>query len=456
MRTLYVRIVAIFIVISLLSAVLGLLVTNQYYTSKLQEFNEQQIVQIGKEIRHLYHESDQTDLADFMTRIAGLGYQIYIVNDRYEASAYGDPFRDTELSIENIRHVLDGEIYDGLLKEKRFLQVAGYFENSIRNSVGIPLSVHGQAHAMFVRPNLEQQIGEVRILLALLLGYGFLFSLILIVVLSRYIVRPLKKLTVATKQIVEGDYNIELDVKRKDEIGNLANHFSQMAESLQRLDEMRQEFVANVSHEFQTPVTSIQGFSEAMLNNETTAEEAKQYLQIIHDESRRLSLLSKQLLTLAVLDKDTGAIKKMPYRLDEQIRQALIMLEWQWADKQLIIEPHLPEVIVTADPQLLNHVWLNLLANSIKFCNPGGVIHIRMSVEKDIIIQFSDTGIGISAKELPHIFERFYKSDQARNKGGSGLGLSIVKRIIEVHHGRIETASKQGAGTTFTVYLPLL
>lgn len=320
------------------------------------------------------------------------------------------------------------------------------------------MNVQGRSYALFVRPNLEQQIGDVRILMALVLGVTFLISIALIAVMTRYIVKPVKKLTEATNNIVRGDYNIKMDVLRTDEIGNLARHFTQMAHSLKQLDNMRQEFVANVSHEIQSPLTSIQGFAQSILEQEAIPAEARRYLHIIEEESRRLSSLSKQLLTLAALDKEAALMKPSAFRLDEQIRQVMIVSEWQWTEKQLTVELDLPEIVINADSQLLYQVWVNLLTNSIKFSHTGGTIRITITVTHDIAVEISDTGIGIPEDELPHIFERFYKADKARNRArsGSGLGLSIAKKIIELHHGSIDVQSVPGQGTTFIVRLPRL
>lgn len=229
-----------------------------------------------------------------------------------------------------------------------------------------------------------------------------------------------------------------------------------MAQSLKRLDEMRQEFVANVSHEIQSPLTSIQGFARSILDKEATAEEQERYLRIIAEESGRLSSLSKQLLTLAALDKEAAALKRTDYRLDEQLRNCLIVTEWQWAEKGLSVDLDLPEIVIGADPQMLTQVWLNVITNSIKFSRPGGRLSIRIDVGSDIAVTIADTGIGIPGSELPHIFDRFYKADKARNRShaGSGLGLSIAKKIVELHAGSITAHSELGKGTAITVRLP--
>ncbi|NIK78227.1 signal transduction histidine kinase [Paenibacillus castaneae] len=456
MRTLYIRIVYTFMLISLASMIVALLLTNFYYAEKVRGYNEQKIMNIGQEIRTLYAKTNDIELGEYLTHIANIGFQIYLVDDEMHGIFYGTPFKHQQMDNKYIREVLNGKTYNGIMEEHHLLVVFSLFESSIQNSIGLPLSANGRTYAMFMRPNLEQQFGEVRIIMAVLLGLVFLLSILFIIIASRYIVKPVKNLTAATNKIVSGDYNIEMDVTRRDEIGNLARHFKQMAQSIKQLDEMRQEFVANVSHEFQSPLTSIQGFSQAILDKETSPEEEERYLRVIEKESRRLSSLSKQLLTLAALDKEENVIHLTSFRLDEQIRQVLIATEWQWTEKQLVIDPDLTEIVITADAGLLYQVWFNLITNSIKFSRSGDTISIGIAVDHHIVVTISDTGIGIPENELSHIFERFHKVDSARNRtnAGSGLGLSIVKKIVDRHKGTIEIQSQLGEGTSFIIRLP--
>lgn len=459
MKTLYFRIVVTFILIAMVSSILALFLSNWYYLAKLRDQNEEQVWKITSEIRTLYEEMPGVDPATYFTHIANMGFQLYVVDEQMKGTFYGTPYKHTVFDPEQIRHVLAGETYRGMLQERHLLMVIGYFENSLRNSIGVPVQVQGKTYALFVRPNLEQQIGGVRVLMAFLLGLTFMFSIVLIIIFSQFIVKPVTRLREATKRIVGGSYDITMDVARQDEIGELARDFAYMAQSLKQLDEMRQEFVGNVSHEIQSPLTSIQGFAQSILDQTTSDEEKERYLHIILDESKRLSSLSKQLLTLASLDKESHVIKRTVYRLDEQIRQILIHTEWQWSEKSIEIELDLPETDVSADHQLLHQVWLNLITNSIKYARYGDTLQIDIgSSETCVTVVVRDTGIGISEAELPHIFTRFYKADRARNRAstGTGLGLSIVQKIIELHSGSIHVHSELGAGTTFTVRLPRL
>nr|WP_253945005.1 HAMP domain-containing sensor histidine kinase [Paenibacillus sp. NEAU-GSW1] len=287
---------------------------------------------------------------------------------------------------------------------------------------------------------------------------SFAASLLLIIVLSRLIVNPIKKLTRATGQIAIGDYEVRLASERKDEIGELARRFGRMAESIKQSEDMRQQFVANVSHEFQTPLTSIQGLAQAAADSNITKEQSDAYLQIIASEAIRLSSLSKQLLTLAYLDQ-TKRLELAPFRLDEQLRQVIIMLEWQWAEKELQLELDLPEIEIHGKAELLYQVWTNLLANSIKFSELKGSLLVAIKPcppgDNQIDIIVSDTGRGIPPDDLPYLFDRFYKADKSRSASGSGLGLSIAQKIVQLHRGTIKAESDYGKGSTFTVTLPL-
>ncbi|WP_409344001.1 sensor histidine kinase [Paenibacillus sp. MBLB4367] len=456
MKTLYVRIALTFVLIAFVSALLGLLGVNLYYQSHIRNYNENKIRHAAEEIRALYERMPGLEAADYFRHIASLGFQLYAVKADGQKSFYGAPFRRTELDPGVAARVLEGGEYDGIVEEPHRFSVIGLFENSLRNSVGLPFEANGERYALFVRPDLEQQLGEVRIVVGLLIGLTFAFSIAFIFLFTRYIVKPVKQLTAATRKVVEGDYNITLDVARSDEIGNMARHFMTMSESLQKLDDMRQAFVANVSHEIQSPLTSIQGFAQAAREDGVTDEERGRYLTIIEEESRRLSLLGKQLLTLAALDKDSGTVRKTSFRLDEQIRQVVLVIEWQLREKGITVELELPEAVITADKQLLHQVWLNLIANAVKFSDPGGTVYVELDVQRDIAVTLQDTGVGIPEAELPYIFDRFYKADKSRNRNrsGSGLGLSIVHKIVQVHGGTVEAQSRLGEGTTFTVRLP--
>jgi two-component system, OmpR family, phosphate regulon sensor histidine kinase PhoR len=266
----------------------------------------------------------------------------------------------------------------------------------------------------------------------------------------------------AMEQIARGDFSVRVEHPHThypdDPIGKLFKGVNDMALELKQMETMRQEFISNVSHEIQSPLTSIRGFARALQNDALSPTDRLHYLNIIETESMRLSKLSDNLLALAALDAENRTFDPQPYRLDKQIRSLILACEPQWTSKAIEMDVSFEEVTITADEDLLGQVWNNLLYNSIKFTPQDGRVCVDL-YQQDGIIAFgiTDTGIGISEDDQAHIFERFYKADKSRtrsNSGGSGLGLSIAQKIIEMHHGTIAVTSKPGEGTTFSVSLP--
>jgi two-component system, OmpR family, phosphate regulon sensor histidine kinase PhoR len=263
----------------------------------------------------------------------------------------------------------------------------------------------------------------------------------------------------AMERIAQGDFNIRLDddYQHNEIMSQLANSINKMALELNQLENMRQEFVSNVSHEIQSPLTSIRGFAQALRNDQLTTQDRSHYLDIIETESTRLSRLSDDLLKLTSLESEQAKLAPQAYRLDKQIRSLILTCEPQWTEKKIQMDVSLKEVSINGDANLLSQVWLNLIHNGIKFTPQNGSIRIELRPVNDKVeFTIADTGIGISVEDQVHIFERFYKADPSRNrsKGGSGLGLSIAKKIIEMHGGMIQVESQPGTGTTFTVSLP--
>ncbi|WP_411349041.1 sensor histidine kinase [Paenibacillus sp. WLX2291] len=317
--------------------------------------------------------------------------------------------------------------------------------------VGVPFERNGVHYALFIRPNqFSNQLNKWMILaLSVMLTTGVLLFLFA----ARLIARPITKLSEATRQVAKGDYNVRVNLKRKDEIGELGNNFNQMTSQLSKIEAMRQEFVSNVSHEIQTPLTSIRGFAVAL--KDTASTEQMKHLKIIEQESERLSKLSSNLLKLASLD--VVKLNLSHFRLDEQVRMAVVSCVPMWTAKQIEVSADLDKILFDGDEDLLSQVWINLLSNAIKFTPEKGNIYITLTEDEQWIkTSVQDTGCGIDAEHVEHIFERFYKADTSRNSavGGNGLGLSIVQKILMLHGGRIEATSTVGEGTTMTVYLP--
>ena len=264
----------------------------------------------------------------------------------------------------------------------------------------------------------------------------------------------------AIGRMAKGDFNVQLDKMSDDEndhFGQLISGINHMAVELGELERMRQEFISNVSHEIQSPLTSINGFAKALKNMDLTEEKRQHYLAIIEMESHRLSKISDNLLKLTSLESQHHPFEPKYYRLDKQLRNVVLALEPNWLEKQIDIDIQLQNITIKADEDLLNQVWMNVLSNSIKFTHNNGQIRILMTAQNDtVMVSIRDNGIGLTDEQQKHIFERFYKADQSRiaTNGGSGLGLSIVKKIIDMHKGTITVQSKLAEQTNFLITLP--
>ncbi|MGC4377209.1 HAMP domain-containing histidine kinase [Fictibacillus sp. Mic-4] len=263
----------------------------------------------------------------------------------------------------------------------------------------------------------------------------------------------------ALRRMAKGDFSVKLDIQsnEQDPLGKLVKGINEMAEELGEMEKMRQEFISNVSHEIQSPLTSINGFARALKNVNLTDEERLRYLTIIEMESGRLSKISDNLLKLTSLESNHHPFEPVEYRLDKQLRSVVLASEPAWLEKEIEMNVELDKLTVIADQDLMNQVWTNVLHNSIKFTPAGGAIGVKAKIQGDqAVISITDTGIGMTEEDQKHIFERFYKADPSRtsSKGGSGLGLSIVKKIVEMHHGTISVQSSPGKGTVFSITIP--
>lgn len=294
-----------------------------------------------------------------------------------------------------------------------------------------------------------------------LLGLFFVLF-ILLLIRSKHMTKHFEIFTAmieTMEQMAKGNFNIQLNNNCHDNghFDELVQSINKMAMGLNQLEQMREEFIFNVSHEIQSPLTSIRGFAQALRNDKLSYEERIHYLSIIETESMRLSKLSDNMLRLVSLEAKDVGLELKSYRLDKQVRSLILACEPQWMDKGIDMDISLEEINIKADENMLGQVWLNLIHNSIKFTPEGGGIRIELYRQGDQIeFKILDTGIGIAEDDRIHIFERFYKADKSRERSnkGSGLGLSIVKKIVDLHHGTIDVQSRFGEGAIFTVSLP--
>ena len=288
--------------------------------------------------------------------------------------------------------------------------------------------------------------------------FTIISSAIVIPVTSKKAAAPIVELSAIAKKIAKGDFDISIKKsKRKDEIGDLERDFGLMIKELNSNEFMRKDFIANISHEFKTPLSIIQGYSKLLAKDLISDEERKQCALTIKNESERLLALSSNILRLSRLNAQTIQTNRTSFRIDEQIRQAVLLLEPTWSRRSIKFDIALYDQYYFGDEELLSQVWLNVIENAVKFSHNKGVIHIRLkNMESSIQVEIADHGRGIDETTKSRVFEQFYQGEASRANDGSGLGLAIVKRIVELHKGSINIESIQGEGTKFFVILPLV
>ena len=280
---------------------------------------------------------------------------------------------------------------------------------------------------------------------------------IVFLIVADIIVKPISRLTRVTDELAKGNYKVRVNYEGKDEISSLYASFNQMAVRLAKQETIRQQFISDVSHEFQTPLTAISGFATILKNENLADEQRKKYADIILFNSNRLSHLSKNMLQLTLLDGEDTALDKTEFPLIEQLNRVIEMEDNAALSKDIEIEFIHPkkEFIIEADESRMEQVWINLLSNAIKYTNEHGVVTVEVRrTPTELQVRFEDTGVGMSQDAISHIFERFYRQDKSRTIEGNGLGLSIVKRIIDLHHYKIDVESQEDVGSVFTVYIP--
>lgn len=299
---------------------------------------------------------------------------------------------------------------------------------------------------------------NLKIYLYSVLG-ALLLSLAFVWLMTDRFVRPLRQMAAATRCFARGDFSPRIKVKGRDEVAELGRALNSMAVSLSSVETMRRSFIANVSHELKTPMTTIAGFMDGMLDGTIPPERQSHYMQIVSDEVKRLSRLVRSMLDLSRIDSGELKLNRGRFDLTEIVCSVLVSSEQRIDQKNLHITglEDSQRVEVEGDYDLMNQVLYNLVDNAIKFTNEGGDIDIRLSHSGDrVLVAIRNTGDGIPATEMPRIFERFYKSDRSRSldKNGVGLGLYLVQTVIRLHGGEVSVRSVEGEFTEFSFWVP--
>ncbi|MFF2878185.1 sensor histidine kinase [Gottfriedia sp. NPDC057991] len=438
MKSMYTRLVVIFISVIVLSLVITFFIASKYFIKHVETEVQSDLIDVGENFISIYSKQDNQNGVDATLQILSKNFYLSLYDESGKIVLKNTALKKKNIKKDQVINVLN----------KSDVQTKGYL-------IGLPFEKDGHQYALFIQPNIDRGFFKMRRVLFFSLLTTLLIGSVTFLFVAKLLVKPVKELISATKELAKGNYDVQVTIKRKDEIGLLASNFNLMTNKLNKLEEMRSEFVSNVSHEIQSPLTSIKGFAKVLRSKQLTEEKKEHYLSIIETESERLSMMSERLLKLASLDSEQHPFQPTTYKLDEQIRKIILALEPHWESKKLQLVLNLPQTEIVADRLLLEQVWINLLQNAIKFSSIAGYIKVDiLDLDHYIHVLISDSGLGISKEDIERIFERFYQADHSRNKKGTGLGLSIVQKIMEIHHGKIEVESVVGKGTSFTIILP--
>lgn len=286
-----------------------------------------------------------------------------------------------------------------------------------------------------------------------------LIGVSMVVMIQKVILNPVQGMVAAMQRLAAGDFTVRMTCRgwmRPLELREFTEAFNTAAEELGGTELLRKDFINNFSHEFKTPITSLGGFADLLLEDEEMPPaERREYLQIISSESHRLAELSNSVLALSRVEAQTILTDAAPFDLTEQLRQTVLMMEQKWAAKNLGIRLDAEACVYTGSEALLKEVWMNLLDNAVKFSAPGGRVEVQLrQAPPGVTVVVRDEGPGMDEATQARIFDRFFQGDTSHKTEGNGLGLTMVKKVIALHKGSVTVQSAPGKGTAFTVTLP--
>ncbi len=292
------------------------------------------------------------------------------------------------------------------------------------------------------------------LLVILLVLVSAIIGCVLAVALYSLTFREFTQFEQAMNRVAKGDFSVTLPVSDESYMHDLNNAFNAMVRSLQSIETLKTDFISDFSHEFKTPITSICGFAKLLKNPNVAEEDKQEYINIIISESTRLSQLAQNTLSMSKLDNSDGAIERRVYSLDEQLRHCAIIFQAETERRHIDISVIGDDAEYYGNEELMQQMWINLIGNAVKFTPEGGSIDIAVKGGDPVTVSVRDTGCGMDEETKAHIFDKFYQGDKSRSSAGNGLGLAIVRKIVQLSGGSIDVVSAPGQGSTFTVTLP--
>lgn len=440
---------------------LAVIYTNHYMNEKKEE-----LVQQGEKIASAYGQAYRTG------DLSHLSHELQILENYMEAGivlvnqegrvVLTSPGFDDILIGDNIAYeeltqgVMDGEIVV-------YKMNSGEMFDTTMLVVGYPVT-EGQLAGIFMcrpMPEIESSLMEMYQMSVLCLFFVSVLGLIVSYLTAKHVAWPLVLMNRAAKIIANGDFEQRVTVKGDDELGELAESFNHMAESLQAHEKVQRDFIANISHDLRSPLTSMQGFLTAMLDGTIPPEKQQRYLQIVLEETGRLSRMTQGIVELSRAQSSAILLEESDFDINDLIRTNIEILEPQLGEKHAMIRGIYAEekTMVHGDVDKISRVVQNLLSNAAKFSPEGGVIEVETTLieKKKVLVSIKDEGPGISKENQKYVFDRFFKADTTRNqdKVGSGIGLAIAKEFMLAHGENITVKSEEGEGATFAFSLKL-
>jgi signal transduction histidine kinase len=348
------------------------------------------------------------------------------------------------------------------LSKKQRLELIGIFSAITVSTFIISTIIVSVAAYFIVRTGtfhiVDKDIPGVGRLILLIAFLSVILNLIFVAVSGKVWLKPVNRLIDRMNSLASGDYSARMDIGKpfgdSSVLRNVSDSFNTMAEELQNTEVLRSDFINNFSHEFKTPIVSIAGFAKLLKRGNLTEEQKNEYIDIIEEESLRLSYMANNVLNLTNVENQTILTDVSEFNLSEQIRSAVLLLEDKWTKKNLEMYIDFDEYIISANAELLKHVWINLIDNAIKFSPEYGVLEIKIEEDEEFLsVLISNSGEPIPDNARDRIFNKFYQADESHSSEGNGIGLAIVKRVTELHGGSVAVRSKDNL-TTFTVKLP--
>jgi len=463
LRTIFSKMVTFYMSILLGSLLLIGLIFSNAFKSYFINYTEKVMIKQAKQIVLEYEKATVIGIID-MNQI---NFEIQVLDKYLDASTW---IVDKEGKIiivsgeDNKCFIGQSILHKALEKvyEKEVVRIESGFEQFFNEpvlSIGYPILLNNNVQrALFIHtpmPEVMQIIEEVRFIFLKVLGLFSLIAFLGTYILSLYITMPIKQMNQAAKVIAGGDFERRIDLEnRSDEIGQLASSFNNMAEELDKLEEMRTLFIANISHDLRTPLTSVKGFIQAIMDGTIPPESQNQYLQIVLNEAERMNKMTNDILDLTKVESSIKHLEKESFDFNILIKEALIHFEPMSRDRNIHVEVVLAEeeTWVSADREQMIRVLHNLLENAFKFVEDKGLILVETTYNGDKVhVAISNSGGFIPKEDIPYIWDRFHKVDRSRGKDkiGTGLGLAIVKGIMRHHQEEIWVVSEEEKLTTF-------